>query len=322
MRERADAWQRERPMEASASASPSTLFEEARSSSPLKCVWMLAGVMDYKLCDRDYECERCPLDRALRERIAEPAGEDHALAGYPFGGEREDHPPEQHSAHERVRIEGGFRFAETLFYHPAHLWARIERRGHVRIGVDDFGQWLLGRVYRVELPDVGARVSAGRPCSGLAYHAGEIALPAPVTGVIRQINEKLWRYPSLLNRDPYGEGWMMILQPERLQEDLQHLLYGEQARAWYAQETARLQQEIRAAWQARGTPPEALTGRTLQDGGVPLSPSERDLTISSAREALIEQLGPAWWRQVVAQFLHPQTGRSQGAPERKTRQRR
>ncbi len=325
---------KERPPEAMASSLP-VVSEGERASSPLKCVWMLAGVVDYKLCDRDYECERCPFDRALREwtvtgerearrplveRAKEERVEDHELAGCPFCGEPEGHSQAQPPARERILIRRGFRMVEALFYHPAHLWARVERQGQVRIGLDDFGQWLLGRIYRVEFPDVGARVIAGDPCGELAYHAGEIALPAPVTGVIHQLNEKLARYPSLVNHDPYGEGWMMILQPERLQEDLQRLLYGEQALAWCTQEITRLHREIHAALCALGTPPEALAGRTLQDGGVPVS--SRKPTASATRESLIERLGPTWWAQVIAQFLQPQAGRSKSAPEKKTRYRR
>ncbi len=334
----ADKWLRERPTEAMASSPLSVVSEGERASSPLKCVWMLAGVVDYKLCDRDYECEQCPFDRALREwaaigerearrPLAEQAKEDrtkdHGLVGCPLCRELEGCSQEPISARERVRVKRGFRIAEALFYHPAHLWVRVEWRGQVRIGLDDFGQWLLGRIYHVRFPDVGARVIAGHPCGELAYHAGEIALPAPVTGMIHQLNEKLMRYPSLVNHDPYGEGWMMIFQPEHLHEDLQQLLYGEQALAWYAREIARLHQEIHIALCAMGTSPEALAGRTLQDGGVPVSPSsECELMASTTRKSLTERLNPTWWAEVIAQFLQPQAGRSRSAPERETRHRR
>jgi glycine cleavage system H lipoate-binding protein len=293
---------------------------------------MLAGVVDYKLCDRNYECDRCPFDHALREQAeigqhgaqrwpAESESEE-CPAECPFCAERPRRAQDASSAHERALIRCGFRIAEALFYHPAHLWARVERQGQVRVGLDDFGQWLLGRIYHVAFPDVGARVIAGHPCGEVAYQAGEVALPAPVTGVILQLNEKLTRYPSLINHDPYGEGWMLILQPERLQEDLQHLLYGEQALAWYEQEIARLHREIHSALCSLGTSPEALAGRTLQDGGVPVSLSQRGLMAPAARESLIERLGPAWWAQVIAQFVHWHAGRFRKAPERKTRYRR
>lgn len=337
MTKRADTRLRERPTEAMASSPLSVVSEGERAPSPLKCVWMLAGVVDYKLCDRDYECEQCPFDRALREgttgerearrslteQAKEDRAEEHELVGCPLCEGPEGRSQEQAPTREHALVERGFRIAEALFYHPAHLWARVERRGQVRVGLDDFGQWLLGRIYHVGLPDVGARVIAGDPCGELAYHAGEIALLAPVTGVIHQLNEKLTRYPSLVNHDPYGEGWMMILQPECLQEDLQQLLYGEQALAWYAQEIARLHREIHIALCAMGTSPEALAGRTLQDGGVPVSSSSGcGLTASAMRESLIERLGPTWWTEMIVQFLHPQAGRFKSAPERKTRHRR
>ncbi|MCS6815782.1 MAG: glycine cleavage system protein H [Blastocatellia bacterium] len=338
MKPEANKWMRKRWAGATGAASP-VVFEGEYDSALLKCVWMLAGIVDYKLCDRDYECEQCPFDRAFREqtagavaeriarrvpaeRIVYDRVEDHGLAGCPLCKEQRDPLHEQSAGRDLTFVREGFHMKEALFYHPAHLWARIERRGNVRIGLDDFGQKLLGRIYQVKLSEVGARVIAGHPCGTLVHQAGEIAVPAPMTGVVRQLNEKLKRYPSLINHDPYGEGWMLILQPERLQEGLRHLLYGEQAFAWYEQEVARLHQEIHAALCTMGTPPEALAGRTLQDGGVPVSPSERDLLAPPAREALIEQLGPTGWAQVIARFLHPQAGRSKSAPERKSRHRR
>ncbi|GBC80965.1 Glycine cleavage system H protein [bacterium HR10] len=302
------------PTEATGPGAHPLSIEREGAAPVLQCVWMLAGIVDYKLCDRDYECDHCPFDRALRERTREIAGEEGSSRSH---GER--------TASHRLFSRGGFHMAEALFYHPTHVWARIERRGDVRIGLDDFGQKLLGRIYQVSFPEVGARVIAGRPLGKLAHQAGEIILSAPLTGVILQLNERLTRYPSLINHDPYGDGWLLLLRPERLRESLKHLLYGEQARSWYEREVSKLHRAVRAALRALGTPPEvSAAGRTLQDGGVPLEGecTAQEMLTRAAMESLMEVLGPARWEQVIARFLQPRIGRTVSAPRRRSPERR
>jgi glycine cleavage system H lipoate-binding protein len=67
----------------------------------------------------------------------------------------------------------GYDVAPMLFYHPAHVWARIEEQGIVRVGLDDFGQKLAGRVYSVQLPPAGTTVGRGAHCWRVTHHAGE-----------------------------------------------------------------------------------------------------------------------------------------------------
>jgi len=298
------------PIEVTGPGAGPRSIEREGAAPTLRCVWMLAGIVGYKLCDRDYECDRCPFDRALRERTREIAGEEGSSRSH---GER--------TAPHHLFARWGFHMAEALFYHPTHLWARIERRGDVRIGLDDFGQRLLGRIYQVSFPEVGARVIAGHPLGKLAHQAGEIVLSAPLTGIILQLNERLTRYPSLINHDPYGEGWLLLLRPERLRESLKHLLYGEQARSWYEREILKLHRAVRAAMRTLGTPPEVpAAGRTLQDGGVPLE-GERtahEMLPLAAMGSLMEFLGPARWEQVIARFLQPRIGRAVSAPRRRS----
>ncbi len=304
------------------------------ASAPLKCVWMLAGVVDYKLCDHNYECEQCAFDRAIRERAAEPEASGGETQIRMRSGEivclrppdwrrlaerfpacplcRDQESPEPHF--DQSTTWGLFRIARDLFYHPAHIWARIERRGLVRIGVDDFGQKLLGRIYWARLPEAGARVLEGDPCGVLIHQAGEIALSAPVTGVVHQLNERLRQQPSLINHDPYGEGWVLVLRPERLQQDVEHLFYGEHAFRWYQWEIKRLHREIHAA--ARTGEISPAMGRTLPDGGIPCAGSQDALALGkdSPTGLLEELLGPSRWASVIAQFLIPPARRHHVLP--------
>ncbi len=295
------------------------LPENASSLPSLQCVWMWAGVVDYKFCDRHYQCETCPFDRALRGHVGE---EELASRGIrvlpgirPMIG-RESRPQVLRScplcAREKLADPltswATFHLADAAFYHPAHMWVRIERPESVRIGLDDFGQKLLGRIYLVRLPNVGVRVRAGRPCVILVHQMGEMPLRAPVTGVIQCINERLRLRPSLLNQDPYGEGWALILRAEKWPEQSKHLLFGERAIQWYEREIQRLHEEIHAALSPLDVSSEKPADLTLQDGGRPLMDSldiqeERGITARPLPGALIEILGPALWANLLASFL-------------------
>jgi glycine cleavage system H lipoate-binding protein len=293
--------------------------EKASSLSPLPCVWMWAGVVDYKLCDRHYQCEACPFDRAIRGHTGEedPASRGiHVLSGtrpmFKRGSKLQGLRFCPLCAREELADSPTswetFRLANAAFYHPAHMWVRIERPESARIGLDDFGQKLLGRIYLVRLPNVGTRVRAGRPCVIVVHQMGETHLFAPMTGVVQCLNEKLRVQPSLLNQDPYGEGWVLILRPERWPEPSKHLLFGERAIRWYEQEIQRLHEEIHAALGPVHAPSEKSTDLTLQDGGMPLMDSldiseERGAMARPLPGALIEVLGPALWANLLASFL-------------------
>ena len=243
--------------------------EPEATSGAAECVWMLAGVVDYKLCDRDFDCDGCPLDQAL---------------GY---------DAQTHDSHARVAQSseaglGGapaFKHEPSLFYHPAHVWARIEDEGSVRIGLDDFGQSIAGRVYSVHLPDDGSTVSAGQACWQITHSSGETYLAAPVSGTIVQVNTKLSAHPSLINREPYGEGWALVIQPTALEVCLKQLYYGNKVEHWYQDDIQRLYQTVNDA--LRGSP---AIGVTMQDGGSPIRDSISLLTADQMRRVIDEFL--------------------------------
>lgn len=196
------------------------------TNETLKCCWMVAGVVAYKLCDQRYECETCSFDHAIRNRgprLFAGVGEDPA--------------------------------GRWLLFHPRHTWARIESEGKIRTGLDDFGRRLAGQIYCVELPEPGAAVRAGEPAWTIAHHDGKVALASPVTGIVEEINRELRHQPSLANKDPYGDGWAMVVAPSSLPGDLRGLRYGA-GDAWLSAETERLVRELSPG-----------SHSTLMDGG-------------------------------------------------------
>lgn len=99
-----------------------------------------------------------------------------------------------------------------LRYSTDHEWARVEE-GRVRIGITDYAQDALGDVVFVEVPEVGAKVERGVSFSEVESTKSVSEIYAPVSGTIAEINAELADSPERLNDDPYGEGWICIIEP-------------------------------------------------------------------------------------------------------------
>jgi glycine cleavage system H protein len=104
-------------------------------------------------------------------------------------------------------------FPEDLRYTAEHEWIATGADGRFRIGVTDYAQEQLGDIVYVTLPEVGATVQAGVPCGELESTKSVSDLYAPVDGTVVARNEALDNNPDLVNTDPYGEGWMIEVEP-------------------------------------------------------------------------------------------------------------
>jgi glycine cleavage system H protein len=98
-----------------------------------------------------------------------------------------------------------------LSYTREHEWAKVEG-DLARIGITDFAQEQLGDVVFVELPKPGARVTATKTFGVVESVKGVSDLFAPLSGEVVEINAKLTKTPELVNSDPYGEGWMIVVK--------------------------------------------------------------------------------------------------------------
>ena len=102
---------------------------------------------------------------------------------------------------------------ESLRYSSDHEWARAED-GRVRIGITDYAQDALGDVVFVDLPDVGRKVAQGDSCAEVESTKSVSEIYAPVAGTVVEVNGDLGENPERLNEDPYGDGWICVIEPE------------------------------------------------------------------------------------------------------------
>ncbi|HEX5946427.1 MAG TPA: glycine cleavage system protein GcvH [Acidimicrobiales bacterium] len=99
-----------------------------------------------------------------------------------------------------------------LTYSSDHEWVRVED-GRARIGITDYAQDALGDVVFVDVPEVGAAVERGATVSEVESTKSVSEIYAPIGGTIVEVNADLADNPQKLNDDPYGDGWMFVIEP-------------------------------------------------------------------------------------------------------------
>ena len=125
-----------------------------------------------------------------------------------------------------------FDVPEDRRYMESHEWAR--RDGDtVRVGITDFAQDELGDVVFVELPDVGDDLTHDEDFGVIESIKAVSDLYAPVSGEVTAVNEALFDAPELVNDDPFGEGWMLEIEPDET-DALEELLTAEEYEAQIA----------------------------------------------------------------------------------------
>jgi glycine cleavage system H lipoate-binding protein len=132
----------------------------------------------------------------------------------------------------------------------------------------------------IEIPPVGTRVEQGKKGWSLHVDSARIPMLSPVTGVVTAVNGEVLRSPGVvLSRDPYVEGWLFQVKPDRISRDARHLLSGNVARTWMENSLANLMP----------AQDEAL-GPVLQDGGLPV-------------DGIAKALGGDMWQGLAMEHL-------------------
>ena len=102
---------------------------------------------------------------------------------------------------------------DELRYTSDHEWVKLEGT-KVRIGITDYAQDALGDVVFVQLPEPGSRYDGGQTFSEVESTKSVSDIFAPLAGTVVEVNGELVDSPQLLNQDPYGEGWIALIEPD------------------------------------------------------------------------------------------------------------
>ena len=178
-----------------------------------------------------------------------------------------------------VSLVDWFRMADNYYYHQGHSWVRPDEESHVRVGIDDFAQKLLGRADDIHVPGVGGQLEQGKEGIRIKIKDKIFQVLSPVTGTVVSVNKNILKNPELLNQDPYESGWLLKVHSPHLKYNLKNLLFGNIARDWFRSTVDALSRQISRNY-----------GVVLQDGGMIKSGFVRDLPAEQ-------------WDQIARYFL-------------------
>ncbi|MFO7713201.1 glycine cleavage system protein H [Desulfosarcina sp.] len=245
-----------------------------------RCIWMKAGVINFRICDNAFDCNTCAFDKALRKAMridphvdtptAAPQWVAHLIERYDGANRPCRHAltgriaapkicPYNYACHHCpfdqmldevdlaadwgrpvCRTVSGFALAADHYYHMGHSWARFEHGGRVRVGLDDFAARLFGHLNTIDLPPLGAEVLQDRVGWTFGRENHRAAVLSPVTGTVLAVNHPVREHPQLVNEDPYGGGWLFILEPDIPKRNLKRLFFGQESVQWLDQESQKL----------------------------------------------------------------------------------
>jgi glycine cleavage system H protein len=103
-------------------------------------------------------------------------------------------------------------YPEELKYNDEHTWLRIESANRGRVGITQYAQEQLKEVVFIELPDVGSETRRMEPFGVIESVKATNDLYSPVSGRVVEVNDTLVNDPGMVNRDPYGAAWMIVIE--------------------------------------------------------------------------------------------------------------
>ena len=136
----------------------------------------------------------------------------------------------------------GYDMPDELYYHEEHSWARVEGN-RVTVGMDDMFQKEAGDIVFVDLPEEEDEVEQGEVCGKIQSRKWIGKLCAPVSGEIVEINEELEDDTSFINQDPYGKGWILVIEATDVENELTNLMHGDSLLPFIDQEIQRTEEE-------------------------------------------------------------------------------
>ncbi len=209
-----------------------------------KCVWMSAGILSYQLCDKQFDCDHCPLDSALRMS------------------------PEQ-TEMNRQQAESGDRTKQTktlmqgYLYSKKHCWLKPSDRNSVRVGIEPHLASMLLNARTAVLPSIGDHVQANKACAWVVLEGGTLAITSPLDGEVQNTNAHIVDQPNDIYSDPFGRGWLFDITSTTDLYNSAALVRMPEAETRYADDERRFRLMVSNELKKH----RATAGATLPDGG-------------------------------------------------------
>jgi len=179
---------------------------------------------------------------------------------------------------EMVR-ENGFEIPKGYCFHPGHTWVLDEGRQNARIGLDSFAANLIGKISRIEVPGLNRWVRQGQRIWTVTRNGLSVDMLSPIEGEVIAVNHNVLQDPSIVTRDPYRDGWILVVKSPDIATNLNNLMQGPLVRAWMQNTLDRL-----------GNITSQLGVPVAQDGGLPIA-------------GLLARVEPGLQRRMIREFF-------------------
>jgi glycine cleavage system H lipoate-binding protein len=245
-----------------------------------ECIWMKARIINFRLCDNRCDCDHCEFDLNMRRAMGEEVrvgrratrsdrtpriGETFEPAArpciYALLGEagvpqacKENYECFHCVVYEKQSAKAkhesfveptyssvsGYKLADDYYYHLGHLWVHMEQGGLVRVGMDDFAAKVFGQSKELQLPFVGASLKQGEVGAVMLRNGHKASMQSPLSGKVVAVNSKAIENPALCHQDSYYSGWLFLLEPYYVRNELKALYFGQETSRWMERENRLL----------------------------------------------------------------------------------
>ena len=179
--------------------------------------------------------------------------------------------------------QGEFAIPGGVFIAKNHTWVSMTQAGIAKIGIDDFAKKLIGRVYSVELPNLGMDIKAGQPLFTIKQGNRSITFNSPVSGKVSQINKILKENIAALDVTPYEKNWVCVLDAENLVSEIKEMHIGKSAVVFFQEDIEKFKSVFTAIMKS-----EKKGEEYVEDG----------LFIGQ-----LEKLNDVNWNKIIAEFF-------------------
>lgn len=183
--------------------------------------------------------------------------------------------------------ENSIQAPKGIYFDKTHTWAFMEQNGFVKVGIDDFLQHVTGTITRIRMKESGEKVRRGEKIMTIIRNGKQMDIYSPVSGVIREQNQSLLSDASMVNKSPYSEGWVYLIEPKNWLKEMQFLFMAGKYKNWLQDEFTRLKDFLAASMKSNTT---VYAHVVLQDGG--------ELT-----DHVLADLGPEVWEDFQTNFI-------------------
>lgn len=191
------------------------------------------------------------------------------------------------SNHPKVINENSLTVPNGLYFDKTHTWVFMEKDGIVKVGIDDFLQHITGPYSHLKMKNPGDKIKKNEQILSLIQNGKHLNIYAAISGTIIDINEHLITDPSIINRSPYAEGWVYMIEPSNWLREIQFLRMAERYKEWIQNEFSKLKDFLAVSVHTKTA---GYAHVAFQEGG-------------ELKDNVLQDFGPEVWEDFQKNFI-------------------